>query len=85
MTYSELVNTVAIKLGMQNKSVDLIASALFDEKVLGLCNGENVKIPRFGTLEKRCKKNSPNAGYIKIVQSRLVKRLFNLVKKQAEE
>lgn len=80
MTQKQLIRNLAIKLGISDATMSQILSALFDEITLGLCRGEKIKIPRFGTIEVRHKKNSPNTGYIKIVQSRLVKQLLNLAR-----
>jgi nucleoid DNA-binding protein len=78
MTHDALIKTLSIKLGLPVKTLKAISSAIFEEIVLALCDGEKVKIPRFGTIEIRKRSNSPNVGYIKLVQSRLVKRMFNL-------
>lgn len=85
MTHKQLIRNLAIKLGVPEATMSQIISALFDEIMLGLCRNEKIKIPRFGTIEIRHKKNSPNMGYIKIVQSRLVKQLLNLVHTKKEQ
>lgn len=78
MRFSTLVTRCSTRTGISKRVVAQIATALFDEILLILCEESFIKIPRFGKIEIRQKRGSKNAGYLKITQSRLVKKLFNL-------
>ena len=78
MTFNELVKECARKTGCEQRVVANMATTLFSEILLQLCRDNVVKIPRFGTIKKKRRHGSPNDGYIKIDQSRLVTELFNM-------
>lgn len=79
MKFSALLDRCVQRTGLSKGVVVQVATALFDEILLVLCEHSSVTIPRFGKIELRRRKNSKNNGYIKITQSRLVRGLFNSV------
>jgi nucleoid DNA-binding protein len=80
MQFSALLERCSARTGLPKRVVAQVATALFDEILLILCEESSITVPRFGKIELRHKKNSKNVGYLKITQSRLVRKLFNLAK-----
>lgn len=85
MSYSRLLYICSVRTGIPIKFVRLIADTLFEEILLQLTYGKAVKVAKFGTFTIGSRSNSKNAGYIKLKQSRLVKKLFNIVKQYTKE
>jgi nucleoid DNA-binding protein len=80
MRHSDLLQKCADRTGVSLPVVKLVVTTLFEEILIALSLHKRVKISKFGIFELRKKKNSESAGYIKISQVRLVKKLFELLK-----
>jgi nucleoid DNA-binding protein len=81
MRHSELIKRCSSRTGIAEKQVKLVIKCFFEEILFALSAGESVKVAKFGTFERRYRVNSEGAGYIKVTQSRLVKRLLGLFDK----
>lgn len=81
MRYSDIIKKCSLQAGIPEKTVKLVVSCFFEEVLLVLSAGESIKVAKFGTFERRYRANCEGAGYIKVTQSRLVKRLLGLFDK----
>lgn len=76
---SDIINECVKKTGSNKHEVELIINTFIEELVLTVCAQQRAKISRFGTFERKKRKNSQNGGYIKFKQSRLISKLLSLV------
>jgi len=85
MRYSEFLYNCSVRTGLSVKFIKSIADIMFEEIILQLAHGKKVKIAKFGTFDLRRRSIGNSAGYIKLTQTKLVKTIFNLLKKNKKE